>query len=149
VAGELDLLAGRQLQNLLEPPADRQEDTPALLGSAALSTSDITISSVGNMLSYGASPHTDTIKRLTDVDDNAHDLPVVLVLEGLANSGHHDLEPETVDLDVALVLVLVRPLAAVLVLGVFPLGPDAGLEKVIVGLLGQFGDGGDIVLRSC
>jgi hypothetical protein len=34
----------------------------------------------------------------------------------------------------------------VLVLGVFPFGADAFLEKVVVGFEGEFGGGGDVVL---
>jgi hypothetical protein len=35
----------------------------------------------------------------------------------------------------------------VLVLRVFPFGPDALLEEVVVGLLGEVGAGGDVVLE--
>jgi len=36
----------------------------------------------------------------------------------------------------------------VLVLGVLPLGADAALEEVVVGLLGEFGSRGDVVLKK-
>lgn len=48
------------------------------------------------------------------------------------------MQPETVDIDVALILVLVGPLATVLILGVFPLRANAGLEEMVVGLEGKF-----------
>jgi hypothetical protein len=56
------------------------------------------------------------------------------------------MEPELVDRDVALLLELVGPFAAVLVLDILPFGANAFLEEVVVGLEGQFGGGSDIVL---
>jgi hypothetical protein len=56
------------------------------------------------------------------------------------------VEPESVDVDGLLVLELERPLAAVLVLRVFPLGPNVLLEEVVVRLEGEFRGGGDVVL---
>lgn len=56
------------------------------------------------------------------------------------------MQPQLIDVDVALLLELVRPLAAVLILGVLPLGPHAGLEEVIVGLEGEVRDRCDVVL---
>lgn len=146
VARELNLLIGRQLQDFLETSANVHEDILALLAAAALTTSNVTVTASRNALSYGASPDADSEKGLSDVDDNAHDLTILLILKGLANSAHHDLEPETIDIDVSLVLVLVGPLAAVLVLGVFPLGSDTGFEKVVIGLERKFGNGSDVVL---
>jgi hypothetical protein len=146
VAREFDLLRGRQLEDLLEFLANVQENVLTLLTASALATSNVTLSSAGNALSYGASPDTDTEEGLANIDNNTHDLAIILVLESLANGGHHDLKPETVDIDVALVLVLVRPLATVLVLGVLPLGADSSLEKVVVGLERELGNGGNIVL---
>ena len=51
-------------------------------------------------------------------------------------------------MDAALVAEGVGPLAAVLVLGVFPLGADVLLEEVVVGLEGQLRDRGNIVLEG-
>ena len=48
------------------------------------------------------------------------------------------MQPELVDGGGALVFELVGPFAAVLVLGVFPFGPDAFLEEVVVGFQGEF-----------
>jgi hypothetical protein len=56
------------------------------------------------------------------------------------------VEPELVNWDVALLLELVRPLAAVLVLDILPFGADAFLEEMVIGLEGQFGRGSNVVL---
>jgi hypothetical protein len=145
---ELDLLRGRQLENLLELAADRQENLLTLLTTTALATSNIAFTSAGDALSDGTGPDTNSEEGLSDVDNYTHDLAIVLVLESLTNGGHHDLEPKAVDINVSLILVLVRPLAAVLVLGVLPLGADAGLEEVVVGFEGKLGNGCDIILKN-
>lgn len=56
------------------------------------------------------------------------------------------MQPELVDIDALLVAEGVGPFAAVLVLGIFPLGADALFEEVVVGLEAKFGGGGDVVL---
>lgn len=56
------------------------------------------------------------------------------------------MEPQRVDVDELLLLELESPLAAVLVLRVFPFGPDAGFEEVVVGLEAQFRGRSDVVL---
>ena len=73
-------------------------------------------------------------------------LVVVLVLKVLANGSKHHVEPERVDVDGLLVLELERPLAAVLVLRVFPLGANAPLEEVIIRLQRQVRCRCDVVL---
>lgn len=146
VAGELNRFRVGELQDLLEPAADRHEDLLALSLRAALATADIAISAVGNVLSYRTSPNADPVESLPDVDDDTHDLPVVLILQRLANGGEHDVEPKSIDIDAALVLVLIRPLATMLVLGVLPLGADTRLEQVVVRLLSKLGNGDNIVL---
>ncbi len=98
------------------------------------------------MSSDSASPDTNTVESLTDVDDNAHNLSVVLVLEGLTDGSKHDVQPDIVDWDAALVLELIRPLSTVLVLWVLPLWLCALLEEMVVGLKCELGDGGDVVL---
>ncbi|RCI07974.1 hypothetical protein L249_7879 [Ophiocordyceps polyrhachis-furcata BCC 54312] len=118
----------------------------ALLKRTALAAGDVTVTAANHALSEGPSPDTYAVKCLTDVDDDTHDFTVVFVLERLADGTHHDLKPETIDIDGALFLVLVGPLASMLVLGILPLGSHARLEKVIVGLLRQLGDGRDVVL---
>ena len=134
MTGELNLLACRELQDFLESSANSHKNILALVVAAALTTSNVTVTTSGNALSYSACPNADSVKGLSDVDNNAHDLTIVLLLESLADSAHHHLEPETVDVDISLVLVLVRPFAAVLVLGVFPLRADTGLEQMVIGL---------------
>ena len=146
VTRKLNLLSGRELQDFLEPTANVEQDVLALLTAATLTASNVAVTSVGNVLAGGASPDTNTVEGLAHIDHNAHDLAIVLLFERLANSRHHHLKPEAIDFDTALILVLVRPLATVLVLGVLPFGTDASLEQVVVGLLGKLGDGGDIVL---
>lgn len=144
---EFDLLSGRQLKDLLEPTSNRQQDTLALLRGAALATRNIAVATAGDALTNGASPDTNTEEALAHIDNDTHHLAVFLLLQSLADSAQHDGEPQTIDVDISLVLVLVGPLAAVLVLRVFPLGANAGLEQVVVGLLGEIGDGRDIVLE--
>lgn len=147
VTGELNLLGSGQLEDLLEAASDRQENLLTLLSATALTAGNITFTSARNALSYGASPDADTEECLTDVDNNSHNFAIIFVLKSLADSAHHNLEPQTIDIDVALVLILVRPLATVLVLGILPLRADTFLKKVVVGLEGEFGNGCDVVLN--
>ena len=92
-------------------------------------------------------PQPDTPEGFADVDDDAHDLVVALVLQHLADGCEHDVEPGVV---VGLAaLEGVGPAAAVLVLRILPFGTDAFFEEVVVGLLGEFGGGGDVVLTDC
>jgi hypothetical protein len=58
------------------------------------------------------------------------------------------VQPERVDVDGLLVLELERPLAAVLVLRIFPLGPYTLLEEMVVGLERKIRGRGDVVLRG-
>lgn len=146
VARELEHLVGRQLQDLLDAATNGHEDLLALLGSPALAAGHIAVAAVRYALADGTGPDTDTVEGLADVDDNAHDLAILLILQRVANGGEHDMQPQLIDVDVALLLELVRPLAAVLVLGVFPLRPHAGLEEMIVGLEGKIRDRCDVVL---
>lgn len=46
------------------------------------------------------------------------------------------MQPELVDRGSALVSELIGPLAAVLVLGVFPFGTDTFLEEMVIGFEG-------------
>ena len=143
VTRELDLLGAGKSKDVLEPLADLFQPLLALKRVSALNGG----LALG-LLASGAGPQTDTPESLADVDDNTHDFAIILVLKSLANSAHHNLEPETVDVDVALVLVLIRPLATMLVLRVLPLGANTFLEKVVVGLEREFGDGGNVVLKT-
>lgn len=137
VTRELDLLSGRELENLLESLANCGQDILALVRSATLAAGNVTVTSTGDCLSGSSGPNTDTIESLADIDDNAHDFTVILVLKGLADRCHHDLKPKTVNLDIALLLVLVGPFATMLVLGVLPLWAYTSLEKVVVGFQGE------------
>jgi hypothetical protein len=104
VAGELDGFCSRQLQDLLELAADVQEDLSSLLHRSALSSGNIAIATVGDALADRASPDTDTVEALAGVDHDAHDLAVALLLKRLADGGEHDVKPELVDGDGALLL---------------------------------------------
>lgn len=146
VARELDLLAGRQLQDLLDALANGVQDFLALLRGAALATSNITVTTAGNALANSACPDTNTVKGLANVDNDTHNLTIFLVLEGVANGGKHYVQPQLINVDVTLLLELVGPLATVLVLRVLPLGSHAGLEQVVVGLEGQLGNWCNVVL---
>jgi hypothetical protein len=48
------------------------------------------------------------------------------------------VKPELVDRDAALVLELIRPLPAVLVLGILPFWSDTFLEEMVIGFEGEF-----------
>ena len=141
VTRELYLLGAGQSEDLLEPLADLLQPLLALLGVGALNGG----LALG-LLASGAGPETDTPEGLADVDDHTHDLVVLLVLKSLTDGGEHDVEPGLV---VGLaVLEGVRPTATVLVLGVLPLGAHAALEEVVIGLLGELGSRGDVVLKK-
>lgn len=58
------------------------------------------------------------------------------------------MEPECVNVDGLLVLELERPLASVLVLRIFPLGPYTLLEEMVVRFERKVGRRGDVVLRT-
>ena len=57
------------------------------------------------------------------------------------------MKPKVIDWHALAVLGCVCPLATVLVLRVFPLGADAVLEEMVVGLGGELGRGSDVVLE--
>lgn len=89
-------------------------------------------------------PQSDTPEGLANVDDDAHDLVIVLVLQHLADGCENDVEPGVI---VRLAtLESVGPAAAVLVLQILPFRANAFFEEMVVGLLGEFGGGGDVVL---
>lgn len=128
VARELNGLVVLELESLLEALANLEENLTALLLGPGLAR----IARDG--LADRPRPQTNSIEALANVDNHAHDLVVLLVLKVLADGCKHDVQPERVDVDGLLVLELEGPLAAVLVLGVFPLGSDVLLEEVVVGL---------------
>jgi hypothetical protein len=123
VTRELDGLVLLELESLLESLANLLEAFLALLCCPG-----------AGCAANGSSPQTDTVESSPHVDNYTHDLIVVLILEVLADSSEHNVEPKCVDVDGLLILELERPLAAVLVLGVFPLGTNAPLEEMVVRL---------------
>lgn len=135
VTAELQLFLRRQLQYILQVLANLHQD----LLRFALPTL---------ALSDRSRPETDPVKALAHVDHHAHDLVVAVVFERLADCGELSVQPELVDVHERLVAPAVGPFAAVLVLRVFPFGADALLEEMVVGLLGEVGAGGDVVLES-
>lgn len=148
VARKLDNLAGGQVEEVLEALTNLQEDLLALLEGATLAAGHVAVAPAWNALTGGPGPDADTVEGLANIDDHAHYFAVVLILELLADGSEQDLEPELINVDAILVLELVGPFAAVLVLNVFPLGPDAHFEKVVVGLLLELGNGSDVVLND-
>lgn len=140
VAAELDLLAGSQRENVLEALADTLQALASIFAISAL-----VLAALGRLAS-SSRPQTDTPEGLTYVHHNAHDFVVTVVLEHLANRGKHDVEPSLVVCLAA--LESVRPTASVLVLWILPLWADAGLEEVVVGLLGELRGRSDVVLRK-
>lgn len=107
VAGELDKLVRGQVEDLLEALADVGEHLLSLLGRTALATRDIAVATARDAPSNRASPDADAEEGLADVDDNAHDLSILLVLQRLADRGKHCLEPNLIDVHHPLLLELV------------------------------------------
>ena len=107
VPRELDSFSGRQLQDLLELLADVHQHLLALLRRPTFASCDIAVSATGNALADCAGPDTDTVEALSDIDDNTHEFTIIFVLESLADCGKHNMEPEVVDWDIALLLELV------------------------------------------
>lgn len=138
---ELHLLLLRQLQVILEVLPNPLQPLLARLLVLALFSSSRTLL---RRLPSGAGPETNTPESFADVDHDAHDLVVALVFERFADSGEHDVQPGAVERFAA--FEGVGPAATVLVLRILPLRAHALLEEVVVGLLGEFGGGGDVVL---
>lgn len=107
VAGELNHLVGWQVEHLLDLLANIVERLLALLGRATLSASHVAVTAAWNGLSDATGPDTNTVEGLADVDDDAHDLTIVLILESVADGGHHYVQPKLVDVDAALLSELV------------------------------------------
>ena len=128
VARELDSLGGRKLKDLLETGANLQQ--------RVLTT----------RLAASPRPETNSVEALAHIDHHTHDLVVALILKCLADGSKLGVEPKFVDVDQLLVLERIRPLSAVLVLRILPLGADTLLEEVVIGLEAQVGAGSDVVL---
>jgi len=133
VTTKLDLLIRRQLHRLLELLPNLQQ---GLLSRAIAALA----------LAHRPRPQPDAEEGLAHIDDDAHDLVVVVFLEGFADGGQLGVEPQFVDVDALLVFELVGPFAAVLVLRIFPFGADAAFEEVVVGFLGELGGSRNVVL---
>jgi hypothetical protein len=141
MAHELDGLLVCDLEDLLEAVADLHENSLRLLRGA------LRLASLGGvgLCAGAAGPETNTVEGLANVDDDTHDLVVVIILELLANGAEQDMQPDVV---VGLTLLEgVGPATTVLVLRIFPLRADTVLEEVVVGLGGELGGGGDVVLE--
>jgi hypothetical protein len=117
---ELQLLGRSQLERLLKPLPNPHQGLPPRVIAAL-------------PLPHRPRPQPDPEERLAHIDHHAHDLVVSIVLERLADGSELRVKPQFVDVDGALVFELVGPLAAVLVLRVFPFGPDGFFEEVVVG----------------
>lgn len=139
VSGKFHNIGFLETEDILETTTDGLQDILALgRGTSGLVSR--------NTLANSPCPQTNTVEALADVHNNTHDLVVIIILESLANRSQLSVQPQVVDRYGALVLERVRPLATVLVLGIFPLWPDALLEKVVVCLEAQFGGRCDVVL---
>lgn len=106
VARELNLFVIGELKNLLETSPNRHENVLTLFSATALATSNIAVSTARNAFANGTSPDTDTIEGLSHVDNDTHDLAIVLLLQSLTDGTHHNLQPQAVNIDVSLLLVL-------------------------------------------
>lgn len=140
MAGELNLLVGRQLQDLLDALTNVGQSLTTLLGGATFASSDVAISAVGDALASGTGPNTNAVEGLANVDYDTHDLAVLLLLKSVANGGKHYMQPQLINVDVALFFELVGPFATMLVLGILPLRSHASFEEVVIGLEGEVGD---------
>lgn len=132
MTGELNCLSSRKLQDSLESRANSHEDILAFLRGTALATSNITIATTRECFADSAGPDTNTEEALADVADDTHDFSIAFVFKCLADGREHDMEPEVIDLDVALLFELIRPFATVLVLLIFPFWSDMFLEEMVV-----------------
>jgi len=132
VPRELDDFTLLQAKRLLEPLSDLHERVSTFVRAATFSTRNIAITTARERLSDALCPQADTIETLAHVDHDAHDFTVVFVFERFADGSEHYMQPEVVDGDALLVLELECPLAAMLVLGIFPLRLDVFLEEVVV-----------------
>lgn len=132
MTGKLDLFGWRKTEAVLESLSDACQD----LLSFALA---------GRRAALG--PQTQTVELSAHVTDNTHDLSIVVLFECLANGGQKNIQPQVINRNTLLLLGSVCPFSTVLVLGVFPLRTNAFLEEMVVGLLGELGGEGDVVLR--
>jgi hypothetical protein len=148
MAGELDDLAGFEVERILESLAHSHEDVAASLGGATFPAGCVAVATAREWLADALCPEANAVEALPHVDHNAHDFPIIFVLECLADGGEHDVQPEVVYVDGFLVFELKCPFSTVLVLEVLPFGPNTGLEEMVVGLDSEFGGWRNVVLCS-
>lgn len=129
VATEFELVIGGNLKNLFESLTNFHQG----------------VSTAG--LSCCASPQTDSVKALSHIHHNSHNLVVSLILQSLTDRSQLSVKPKFVDVDHFLFLESVGPFAAVLVLRIFPFWSNSFLEKMIIGLDSEVGTGRDVVLQ--
>lgn len=141
VATEFDLVIGGKLQDILKPLADLLQPLLAFLAVPALSSGRPFLW----RLARGAGPQTDTPKALANVDNDPHNLIIVLILELLADGSQHDVKPHIV---VGFVGAFKgeRPAPAKFVLRILPFRTYAAFEEMVVGLLGKLRGWRDVVL---
>lgn len=137
VSRKLHNVSFLEAKDVLESTTDVLQDLEGLVGRTALAA-----------FANRPRPQTNTVESLPDIHDHSHHLVIAIVLESLANSGQLGVQPEVIDRHGTLVFERVRPLATVLVLGVFPLWADALLEEVVVCLQAQFRSRCDVVLSN-
>lgn len=120
MAAEFHGLGRLEVEDILEALADSLEALATLGWVSAF------LLALLWCLTSRSRPETYTPECLADVDDDAHDLVVRLVLQHLANGGKHDVQPCLV---VGLAaLECVGPTTTVLVLRILPLWTNALLE---------------------
>ena len=122
MAHEFDRLEILDQQYVLEPLANLLQHFLGLLWAPSFGSSCV--------LASGACPKTNAVERFTDVDDDAHDLIVALILQLLAYGSQQNVKPRLV-IRLAL-LEGVCPASAVLVLGVLPLRTYSRFEEMVV-----------------
>lgn len=120
---------------------------PLLFSAPPLPTRLVPLPTPGNALADRLRPEADAVEAASHIDHYTHDFAILVVLERFSDGGQHDVQPEVVD-GGRLAFEAVGPFAAVFVLGIFPFGADAFLEEMVIGLQGELGDGGDVVLSK-
>ena len=93
-------------------------------------------------------PETDSIEGLADINNDTHDLLILIGLQGLADGSKHNVKPEIIDRNTTLILELICPFTTVLVLSVFPFRANTGLEEVVIGFQTEFGCFGYVILQK-
>lgn len=122
----------RKLHNILIPQSKYLLEFSSNLHQS-FSSGTVPILAPASRLCPQANPE----ECFTDVDHDTHYLLVILGLEGLANGGQHNVEPELVNRHGTFVFELEGPFATVLILDILPFRADTSLEEVVVGFEGK------------